>query len=136
MQQDDLWQETWLEALGAVVDALGGPKKVGAALWPALPIAQAGRKVSHCLKPSHKQRFAEHEWLWILRKGRDAGCHTAMHFLCDEVGYERAEPANPEDEISDLQSQITATAEQLDQLVSRFERVADQAMKMRRGKRR
>ena len=42
MTQQKLWHEDICDALRAAVDALGGTKRVGRALWPAKSIEEAG----------------------------------------------------------------------------------------------
>lgn len=47
MNQQKLWHEDIYDALRASVDALGGTKRVGHALWPAKTIEEAGKLAAH-----------------------------------------------------------------------------------------
>lgn len=102
MEQAALFHETIYDALGTLVSALGGPKKVGSMLWPEKTIDAAAQLVRDCLNPARKERFDPEQTLFLLAKGREVGCHDAMHFACERAGYERPRPTDPEDELSKM----------------------------------
>lgn len=97
MDQQTLWHEYPEDALRALVDALGGPKRVGAALFPDILLDDARRAVDAWSDRSRKEKPALSQLMWLLEQGRRAGCHVLMHFLADRAGYETSEPINPKD---------------------------------------
>ncbi len=123
MDQQRLIFDDILDALGEVVRALGGPKAVGAAMRPELPMDQAAQWVRDCLNSNRRERFDPSQVLWLLRKGRDASCHGAMHFLCDETGYARPQPLDPKDELAELQRRFIDAAGSVQAIGERIERL-------------
>jgi hypothetical protein len=123
MDQQRLIFDDVLDALGEVVRALGGAKAVGSAMRPELPMDQSAQWVRDCLNANRRERFDPPQVLWILRKGREASCHAAMHFLCDEAGYTRATPLDPKDELAQLQRQFIESARGVQALGERIERL-------------
>lgn len=121
MAQSRLWYESAEEALQSLVDALGGYKRVGAELWPSLPALEAGRRLADCLNPARAHKLELREVLWLLRKGREAGCHIALAYVNEACGYAPPEPVNPEDEHAKLQREFIAAVESLDQIRKRLD---------------
>ena len=123
MDQQRLIFEDVLDALGEVVRALGGAKAVGSAMRPELPIDQAAQWVRDCLNANRRERFDPPQVLWMLRRGREANCHAAMHFFCDEAGYSRPAPLDPKDELAELQRRFIAAAGDVRAIGDRIERL-------------
>lgn len=123
MDQQRLIFDDILDALGEVVRALGGPKAIGPAMRPELPMDQAGQWARDCLNSNRRERFDPAQVLWILRKGRESSCHAAMHFLCDEAGYARAAPLDPQDEVAELQRKFISAAADVRAIGDRIERL-------------
>lgn len=98
--QDRLFFEDINEALREVVNALGGPKAVGVKLWPEKSMEQAHTLLLNCFNPERRERLMPEQVVLLLRLGREAGCHSAMHYLCGETGYSKPEPLEPEDELA------------------------------------
>ena len=88
MQQTVLWHDTIFDALSTAVQAAGGPKKVAAALWPALDSTSATARLRGCLNPDHAQKLCPQELLMLARLARNAGDHSVMNFCARELGYE------------------------------------------------
>lgn len=103
--------ESLQDALREVVRAAGGAKAVGAKLWPTKPIALAQQRINDSLNPEHQQHFSDAEVLYLLRLGREVGCHTAMHWLADACGYAEPVPVETADERDALQRKFIAAAE-------------------------
>lgn len=125
MDQASLWHETMEDALGDVVRVLGGPKKVGAMLWPALPTDDAGRKLNHCLDRDKSNKLSADELLLILKAGRAKGCHTALAFINRACDCSDPIPTDPETETARLMRQyveaqklIVALGEKIDARLS------------------
>lgn len=96
--QQPLFIESIEDALTMAVKAMGGSKKVGSLLWPALLADAAGTKLSDCLNPNRREKLELTEAMWILREARKVNFHSAMDFVCDDAGYEKPKPINPESE--------------------------------------
>jgi len=123
MDQQRLIFDDVLEALGEVVRALGGPKVVGSAMRPELPMDQAAQWVRDCLNANRRERFDPQQVLMLLRKGREANCHAAMHFIADESGYIRPTPLDPKDELAELQRRFIDAAGSVQAIGERIERL-------------
>lgn len=119
--QVDLFYESIEDALTAAVQALGGPKKVGAAMRPDRPVDEAARWVRDCLNGDRREHFTPTQVMWILRQARDAGFHSAMAFVTTECGYSPAIPRSDEQEEHELADTIAAAAITLDRAMKRLE---------------
>lgn len=124
MNQQELWIDTIEEALQAAVVAAGGPKKVASAIWPAKTVADAARLLSHCLDPDRAEKLALGEVVMVTRMGKDAGVHTVMHYLAQELGYETPREINPADELANTQREFTDSVKQQERLIKRMEQLA------------
>lgn len=121
MQQDDLWHDSPEDALRAVVHALGGPKKVGHELWPAKTIAEAAHYLNHCLDPERAEKLSLGEIMYLLHRGREIGCHTAIQYINRACHYEDAKPIEPEDERAALQRQVLTLGKELRGMLRRLD---------------
>jgi hypothetical protein len=121
--QEPLWHDTPEDAVRSLVDALGGPKKVGAELWPVLPVADAGRRVTHCLDAERPEKLTLGELSFLLKWGREKGVHVAATFFMESAGYRKPEPLAPADERAELQRQFMAAVSIQADLVKRMERL-------------
>lgn len=90
------------DALGDLVRALGGPKGVGQALKPEKTSEDAAGWVKDCLNPKRREKFDPEQILWLLRKGREVGCHEPFKWICEQAGYSAPEPKEPETELTRL----------------------------------
>jgi hypothetical protein len=86
MHQADMWHDTIFDALGAAVQAAGGPKKVSGKLWPSLDSTSATARLRACMNPEHAQKLCLDEFLMIQRLARDAGDTSLMQFQARELG--------------------------------------------------
>jgi hypothetical protein len=120
--QQTLFHEDFNAALSGLVAALGGAKAVGSRLYPDLAPEAAARRLLDALNPDRAQQLAPSQLLTLLRWGREAGYHGAMHFVTDEAGYTRPSPLDPEDTKAELQRQFVAGVAQLEQLAKKLKR--------------
>ena len=123
MAQQALFYERIEEALAAVINECGGRKRFASDIWPNKPQRDAHNLLDACLNPERREKFAPHDLMYILKRGREAHCHIAMHFMCEEMGYSKAVPINPEDEKAKLQRQIVEAAQTLKTSLDRLERL-------------
>lgn len=125
MHQNPLFLEDFNEAAKALVSALGGPKKVGPAMRPELPIEQAATWVRDCMNPDRRDKFSPEHVLMLMRMGHQAGCHLLTAFMLDQTGYQAPQPVEPMDEMAELQRQFVASVEAQKNLLARMERIPD-----------
>jgi hypothetical protein len=89
MTQEPLFKDlsaNRLVAIAADVDAAGGEKIVGAALWPKLSPDTAARKMSNALNPKQRHDLSHNE-VWVIKQlARDAvGRSRVVEFECGEL---------------------------------------------------
>lgn len=78
-----------LAAIGADVDAAGGEKVVGAALWPNLKPDTAQRRMSNALNPKQRHALADIEVWQIKQMARAAVGRSQIHeFECAVLNFE------------------------------------------------
>lgn len=90
------------DALGDLVRALGGPKSVGEALWPKKAPDDAAGRVKDCLNRNRRETFDAEEIMWLLKRGREVGCHGPIAWICTQSGYSVPEPVEQETELAKL----------------------------------
>lgn len=120
--QLELVHESINDALGFIVQALGGAKKVGAVMRPELPVDQAATWVRDCLNPSRRERFCPDQVIWLLKAARKENVHSAFYFIAQECGYTDPLPVEPEDERAKLQREFIQAQKAMTQLAARMER--------------
>ncbi len=106
MQADLPFYDGPEEALKAAVQHLGGPKVVGALLWPDKSPDSARTRLLDCLNTSRAERLDMTEAMFILRKAKEKGFHTAFAWLAGEVGYEAPRPLTSDAEVDRLTTVI------------------------------
>lgn len=124
MEQTPLFHEDLNAALGYLVSALGGPKRVGSEMWPSMSPDKAGRKLSDCLNDNHQQKFSPDDIMWLLREGRKYGVHSAMSFISEESGYDTPQPIEPEDERAKLQRQYVEATKMMAGIAKQMEKLS------------
>lgn len=139
MHQRSMFKDTLAEALEDVVYAIGGPKAVASALWPAKFQANpetTARYVSQCLNARRSEKFALEEIEWLVSAGRQTGVHTVMSYLARQCNYAEPEPIEPESERDALQREYIAAIEAQREIVERLEALSSNVTHMRRRDRR
>lgn len=121
--QIPLFYESYEDAIRDCITALGGFKKVGAALWPAMPADDAGRKLAACLNPEKREKLDLGELRLIRREARKAGVHILAHYEARDAGYTEPQPLNPEDEAAQLRREFIASVKALEAIQARLEQV-------------
>lgn len=118
--------ECFNDALQHAVTALGGYKKVGAALRPELPIEQAAQWLRDCLAPSRREKLSPEQVLLLIRMSRDAGVHGVMDYVALNTGY-RAMPVDADAQKQALQETIAAGVELLNRQMAALNRLSSVA---------
>ncbi len=121
--QESLWHDDFETALIAVVLALGGPKTVAGDLWPTEDPTLKGQYLNHCLNPDRREKLSLGEILWILKAGREANAHAAIHFLCTDCGYSEPMVLNPQDERQKLQREFLQARDDIARLMAKMDRL-------------
>jgi hypothetical protein len=129
--QPKLHYDDFNDALHDLVQALGGFKKVGPKLWPALPAEDAAHRLRHCLNRDRREKLAPDELRLLLRWGREADFHGAKHFLDDDAGYSRTSPVDPREERSRAVETLQAAIEATSRATAVLERAIDSETKLR-----
>jgi hypothetical protein len=120
--QIPLFYDTYEDAIRDCVMALGGFKKVGSLLWPAMPADDAGRKLSACLNTDKREKLDLGELRLIRREARMAGIHILAHYESRDAGYAEPQPIAPEDEAAQLQREYIAAVKTMAAIQSRMDR--------------
>lgn len=112
------------DAIREAVRELGGTKIVGHALRPDLSPDNAGAWLKDCLNRERREKLDPEQLLFILRRSREAGLHSAKHFIDAETGYGPSTPVDPKDELSELQRAFIASVKVQRQIMDRMERLS------------
>jgi len=127
--QMSLIHESITDALRDVINAAGGPKKVGAMMFPELPIDHAAGRVRDALNPDRRERFTPDQVMLLARIGRQVGCHAIITFLSREAGYADPQPIEPEDEVARLQRDFIEATKALGAMASRIEHITSTSLR-------
>jgi hypothetical protein len=114
----ELFYESWEEALRDDVRALGGAKAVASLLWPEKsdPIA-ARNKLNDALNPERRDRLSHEQEMLIMRKAKEVrGWSAGIFYLCDEAGFDRPQPKDPQDEQAKRQREFINAVKVLERL--------------------
>lgn len=122
--QSSLFHDTYEDAIRDTVMSLGGYKKVGSMLWPAMPADDAGRKLSACLNTDKREKLDLGELRLIRRESRKAGVHILASYEMRDAGYAEPQPLSPEDEAAQLQREYIAAVKAMSAIQSRMDRVS------------
>lgn len=123
MQQYELIHESINDALREVVQAIGGAKRVGVMMRPEKMPDDAARWISDCLNAERREKFDPDQVMWLLREGRNIGCHSAMYFVGREAGY-AVEAIEPLDEMAELQRKFIDASKGLSKMAERIEHLS------------
>lgn len=126
--QIPLFFDTYEDAIRDTVTALGGNKVVGNMLWPALPVDDAGRKLSHCLNRDKREKLDMGELRLIRHAARKAGIHTLAAYEMRDAGYSDPQPVEPEDERAALMREFVQASKGFASLVARMDRAGLKAV--------
>lgn len=120
MTQEALWLETWIDAVKAVIDACGGPKKVGVHLRSDLAADDAGEWLLKTLRPNRREVLSAPQLIELLALGRRNGCDVLAAFVADRTGYEAPKPMRIELETervtADLSTMMARMTREMDRL--------------------
>lgn len=115
-----MFYDTYDDAIRDTITGLGGMKVVGNMLWPALPVDDAGRKLSHCLNSEKREKLSPGELQLIRRAARKVGVHILAFYEARDAGYTEPTPTCPENEQAELQRQFNQKVSDLQELAARI----------------
>jgi hypothetical protein len=121
--QNELFHDSVIDAFRSAIAMMGGFEAVGIDIWPSKTRKAAGALLSDILNVDRNNKFSIDELMHFLRIARDRGVHLPMHFLCDEVGYNRTQPVDAADQEAEVARQMDAAARRFDSAVKRLERI-------------
>lgn len=124
--QEKLFYESVYDALGEVVRAAGGTKKVGSMLWPEKSADAAGALLKDCLNPDRREKLDPEQMAYIRRLGRQIGCHALANWEAQDGGYETPKPINSEEQARRLVDVIAQQQAQLQAAMTAFQQLAAQ----------
>lgn len=123
MQQEPLFFERMEEALAAVIDRCGGRKAFAAELFPDKPMRDAHNLLDAMLNPDRREKFAPAQVAYVVRRGREVGCHAVMQFLARDAGYAEPVPVDPADVEAELQRSFIDAVDRLESIKAELQRV-------------
>jgi len=102
--QPRLYHEDFWSAFDEDMRALGGRKAVAIMLRPDLAHRphEAHVWINNCMNPERRERLHDDHIRFVMRKAREVSSFAAMHFWCDDAGFERTRPLSPAGEIDKL----------------------------------
>lgn len=125
-QTKPLFFDDVYHALREAVRAAGGTKKVGPLLFPDKAVNGSPRAQTHlddCLNRERREKLNVEQMMVILGLAREAGNHDPMHYICEELGYQKPGPANPETEREQLMREFVEATGLQERLIERMERL-------------
>jgi len=125
MEQENLFHEDIYDVLRTCVQAMGGPKKVGASLWPELAADKAGNRLNDCLNTHRREQLNPEQVLWILFHARQVNCHAGMHFIADHCDYEKPKPIEPDNEYAQLQRDFIRAQKEMKVMMQKMEHMTE-----------
>lgn len=121
MHQQALWHESLSDALEDIILGTGGWKRVAAEMRPTMGIEDAARWLRRCLDADKRDQLHLTDVVWLLQRGRAAGIHTGMAYLCTACDYQAPEPVEPESERERLQREVLDMGKRLEQMLGRLQ---------------
>jgi len=120
--QNALFHDRIEDAIDETCRALGGRKKVACELWPDKPARDAHNLLDACLNPERRERLMPSQLLYVIKRGREAGCHAVMTYLDHECGYE-SKPVNRAEEVERPTSVVEQSTKTLASALATLERL-------------
>ena len=76
------------DALKAIIQQLGGAKKVGQRVFPDKSVDAAARYLLDCVNPERSGKLAISQVMMLLRLAHEADYHAAYAWISADVGYD------------------------------------------------
>jgi hypothetical protein len=125
--QQPLWHDDIQDATRTCIAVLGGPKRVGAMLWPETTADQAAQRLNRSLDDDRREVLHIHQYLLIWREARKQGCLAGVAYVNSECDCAPPIPTDPEDERDRVQRLFVESVKQQQALIERMEQLAERA---------
>lgn len=122
MQSEMPFYDSPEDALKAVIQQLGGIKRVGPKLFPDKSVDAAARYLLDCVNSDRSEKLALSQIMMLLRLAHEAGYHTAYAWLSGEIGYD-IKPITKAEEQDRLTCVIEQSTKTLAQALATLERI-------------
>lgn len=122
MQTEMPFYDSPEDALKAVIQQLGGIKRVGPKLFPDKSVDAAARYLLDCVNSDRSEKLALSQIMMLLRLAHEAGYHTAYAWMSGEIGYD-IKPITRAEEQDRLTSVIEQSTKTLAQALATLERI-------------
>lgn len=121
--QTFLFHESLADALKEVISVAGGTKSVAGKLWPEKTPDAAQRTLLDCLNENRPEKLSPEQVLFLMRLGREIGCHAAINYITRDAGYSDPQPIEPEDEKAKLMRDFIAAQKAMSAITDRLANV-------------
>lgn len=122
MQIDMPFFDSVEDALKAVVQFLGGIKRVGPMLFPDKSVDAATRYLLDCLNSDRHEKLSLTQIMMVMRLGHEAGFHSAFAWFAAEIGYD-VKPITKGEELDRLTSVVEQSSKTLATALATLERI-------------
>lgn len=122
MQNELPFYETPEQALEACVQALGGAKKVGAALFPDKGVDNARTYLLACINHDRAEKLNYSQTMFIFREAKRIGFHAGFEWFARDCEYD-ARPVTKAEEIDRVASIIEKSSKEFAGAVATLERL-------------
>lgn len=126
MQIDMPFFDSPEDALKAIIQQLGGIKRVGPLLFPDKSVDAAARYLLDCVNHDRQEKLALTQIMMLLRLAHEAGYHTAYAWISGEVGYD-IKPITRAEEVDRLVSVVEQSTKTLGTALAALERLKQAA---------
>lgn len=122
MQVDMPFFDSPEDALKAIIQQLGGIKKVGPRLFPDKSVDAAARYLLDCVNADRPEKLSLSQIMLLLRLAHEAGYHTAYAWISGEVGYD-IKPITKGEEVDRLTTVVEQSTKTLASALAALERI-------------
>lgn len=122
MQIDMPFFDSPEDALKAIIQQLGGIKKVGPRLFPDKTVDAAARYLLDCVNAERSEKLSLSQIMMLLRLAHEAGYHTAYAWISGEVGYD-VKPITKAEEVDRLTTVVEQSTKTLATALAALERI-------------
>ena len=126
--QTSLFHESLSDALKELIQQSGGSKVVACKLWPEKTPDSAHRTLLDCLNENRAEKLSPEQVLFLLRIGRETGCHSAINYITRACSYSDPQPIEPEDEKAKLMRDFISAQKAMSSIATRLENVGLRAV--------
>lgn len=128
MNQQQLFFETILDAIGADIAAAGGFKVVASKLWPTEPLATASARLRNSVNAEQPQKLCPDELLALKRLAYEVGSTATVDYEAQQLGYQTVW-VDPADEADQLRKEVRTLLENVSRKLDRIEKADERVLR-------